>query len=450
MNSDPTIARFNALEIGDAPQKPAQPQTPNANAFTAVNSLQVGKDSKATRRADGTWVNSIGLESTEEHRHVSKIWQDQCVSLETVYGQVQADAQHKRDRLVPESAVRLDSQLRLPDGTPLTANGVETLRTFTDLKSTTIANLMELEHTGMVATLLNSELDKREIEWASKRKSNRDFRVRLRHNAEGQDVARAVVSGRYGVIDNLHALEMIIDALPTKDAVKHALMSHAFDDGDDMYGNILLPDYVKSEPDSDYGVGIAFRNSEIRNATFRIDPFLFRAICLNGNIWSRLNSEIKINQKHLGKIDFAELRAEVRRAVHVALTHGNDLLTQLGYTREVELETPVETIIANLSRANRLTIEQGKEWHRGYVDSLQEPTGHVHENTAFGIVNGLTRAAQQFKGETRTQMEMVAGIITTPSLDAPLSEVMRYWSNIEEASRRLDEDTVKQYVYVTA
>jgi hypothetical protein len=443
-DTDITKQRFANLEIG-GPKKTAAPvaTVPNPQVFTAPSNPIKGT---ATRKDDGTWVNALGLESTDTHRHVSVIWQQKCIPFGEYFDQVKRDAKFKRDVLTPESEVRLDSDLCLPDGTQVTDNGVDTIRSFTDVKSTTVANLNELGYRPMIATVLNSELDKREIAWAEKGKTKpRDFRIRLRHDNQGHDVARAIVSERYGVIDNDTALQMLVDALPNKSAINDALMSHGFDDGDNMYGNVLLPDYLKSDVDSDYGVGIAFRNSEIRKAVFRIDPFLFRAICLNGCIWGRMNSEIKINQKHLGNIDLAQLRADVKRAVTVALTHGNSLLVQMGHTREVEVEN-VDAIIAQLSRANRLTIEQGRAWQKGYTDSLQERMGHIHDGTAFGVVNGLTRAAQSYTGEDRTYMETIAGLIMTPSLDAPLSEVNSYWQDTAAQAKRLDEETVKLYV----
>jgi hypothetical protein len=40
-------------------------------------------------------------------------------------------------------------------------------------------------------------------------------------------------------------MDMVVNALPS---LKDALASHIFNDGDDIYGNVLLPDYMKSEP----------------------------------------------------------------------------------------------------------------------------------------------------------------------------------------------------------
>jgi hypothetical protein len=62
--------------------------------------------------------------------------------------------------------------------------------------------------------------------------------------------------------------------------------------------------------------------------------------------------------------------------------------------------------IVQLARDSQdnFTIEQTKAWHKGYLDSLHERNGDVHENSAFGVVNGLTRAAQNYTGATREKM----------------------------------------------
>jgi hypothetical protein len=241
-------------------------------------------------------------------------------------------------------------------------------------------------------------------------------------------------------------MEMVANALPS---LNDALASHLFNDGDDIYGNILLPDYMKSEPDSDYGVGIAFKNSEIRNSTFKISPFLFRAICLNGMIWGRMNSEISVNQKHMGKIDLGDLQLQVTQAIKVALTQGNDMLTLLGYAKQVKVTNPV-AVIAQLARDEKMTIEQGKLWHKGYLDSLHERHGDVHEKSAFGIINGLTRSAQDYTGASREEMETLASKILAPSIDSSLQEISKRWGLIDARANQLEEKTSRQYQFVGA
>ena len=432
--------RFDMLELDDEVKK----SQPNANIFKSAGGLNVRDNATAKQDDNGTWFNAIGLESSEAHRHVAKVWQDKCTPLSDFVATVKKQSENKRDVVKPESEIRLKDAETLVDGTPLTKSGINSLRLFTDIPSSMLSFLEERGYQEDMVRYINSELDLREQNWANDGKEPRDFRVRIRQDDNGEDVIRAIVSERYGVIDNHEAMDFIADALPT---LKDALASHLFNDGDDIYGNVLLPDHMKSEPDSDYGVGIAFRNSEIRNATFRVSPFLFRAICLNGMIWGRQNSEININQKHLGKIDTDSLRKEVQHAIAVALTQGNDLLTLMNHAKQVKVASPL-SVIAQLSRDYKMTIDQGRVWHKGYLDSLDESTGQHNDGTVFGIVNGLSRSAQNYKGSVRESMETTASMILSPSIDADLQAISKRWGRIQDNANQLSEKTVNQYQYV--
>jgi hypothetical protein len=434
------INRTSFLELDDAPVK----VQPNTSVFSNAGGFQVAEGATAKQDANGNWVNSIGLQSTATHRHVAKQWQAQCTPLADFIETVKSQSIHKVDVVKPESEIRLKDVDSLIDGTPLTDSGMNSLRMFTDIPSSMINFLKEREYNDDMVKYVNAELDRRETEWNNKGKEKRSFNVRIRHDDDGNDVIRAIVSERYGVIDNHEAMEMVANALPS---LNDALASHLSNDGDDIFGNILLPDYMKSEPDSDYGVGIAFKNSEIRNSTFKISPFLFRAICLNGMIWGRMNSEINVNQRHMGKIDLVDLQLQVTHAIKVALTQGNDMLTLLGHAKQVKVENPLATI-AQLARDNKMTVEQGRLWHKGYLDSLHEAKGDIHEKTAFGIVNGLTRSAQDYNGATREQMETTASFILAPSIDSDLQAISKRWGLIDDRAKQLEDKTVKQYQFV--
>ncbi len=432
--------KFSFLELDDAPVK----VQPNQSVFTAVQSLQPKDGATAKQDANGNWVNAIGLQSTATHRHVAKVWQDKCSPLADFIETVKEQSKTKFDYVKPESDVRLQDASTLTNGMTLTKSGLNSLRSFTDIPSSMVSFLEERGYDEDLTRFVNSELNRREQNWKDDGKESREFRVRVRQDDNGNDAVRAVVSGRYGVIDNHEAMEMIANSLPS---LSDALASHISNDGDDIFGNVLLPDYMKSEPDSDYGVGIAFRNSEIKNSTFNISPFLFRAICLNGMIWGRQDSSIQINQKHLGNIDRIELQQKVNHAVKVALTQGNDLLTLLGHSKHVKVENPLQ-VIAQLSRDNGMTIEQGRAWHKGYMESLTEANGQLHDRSAFGIVNGLTRSAQLYKGSTRESMEITASLILSPAIDADLQAISKRWGRIADNASQLKEKVVQQYAYI--
>ena len=435
--------RFDMLELGD--EKPKV--EPNKSVFTNVTSLQPKEGATAKQDANGNWVNSIGLQSTASHRHVAKIWQDQCIALPDFIKTVETLAESKRDIEKPESEIRLKDMETLVDGTRISKSGINNLRMFNGMPSTMVSYMEERGYETELVKFMNDALHHREQEWKNKGKDARDFRCRMRTNEAGDEYIRAVVSERYGVIDNVEVMDILRNSLPSN--IDEALASHIDHDGDDMFGNILLPDYMKSEPDSDYGVGIAFKNSEIRNAAFSVSPFLFRAICLNGMIWGRANSEIKVNQRHMGKIDLVELQEQVRHAIAVALTQGNDMLTLLGHSKKVKVDN-VLPVIAQICRDEKMTIAQGKLWHKGYLDSLHETTGHFNDKTAFGVINGLTRSAQDYNASTRESMESIASKILSPAIDSDLQAISRRWNLISQRANTLKEKEVVQYQYVSA
>jgi hypothetical protein len=431
--------RFDMLEFGDDKPK----IEPNKSVFTPVASLQVKEGATAKQDSNGTWFNAIGLESTQSHRHVAKKWQDKCSPFADFVETVKEQSGSKYDLVLPESKVRLKDSTTLTNDMNLTKSGLNSIRSFTEIPSSMVSFLDERGYSDDLTRFINSELNLREQAWANDGKDSREFRIRVRKDDEGDNV-RAVVSGRYGVIDNHEAMEMIANALPS---MTDALASHISNDGDDIFGNVLLPDYMKSEPDSDYGVGIAFRNSEIKNSTFKVSPFLFRAICLNGMIWGRENSKNQINQKHLGNINRVELQEQVTNAVMEALSQGNDLLTLLGYSKQVKVERPLQ-VIAQLSINEGLTIEQGRAWHKGYLESLNEASGDLHERSAFGVINGLTRSAQEYKGSMRENMETIASKILSPAIDSDLQAISKKWGRLSDNANQLKENIVQKYSYV--
>jgi polyhydroxyalkanoate synthesis regulator phasin len=149
----------------------------------------------------------------------------------------------------------------------------------------------------------------------------------------------------------------------------------------------------------------------------------------------------------MGKIDLGDLQLQVTQAIKVALTQGNDMLTLLGYAKQVKVTNPV-AVIAQLARDEKMTIEQGKLWHKGYLDSLHERHGDVHEKSAFGIINGLTRSAQDYNASTREEMETLASKILAPAIDSSLQEISKRWGLIDARANQLEEKTSRQYQFV--
>ena len=427
--------------------KVTSPESPNSTVFGQESTP--APTGKKMRDAKGHFISALGHESTEIYQNVAKVWQDQCTPVETLIESLKADQATKVDDEVPEAYARLNDNLQFPEGETISKSALSIASTkFTALPSSMVDYLFENEDKADLAKYFNREMDTAQQRWINtvgKKGKNlhegkeKKFLLRSRIGEDGSKTVRALLSERYGIYDNLPLLEMVLDALPSKD---ETLVSHAFNDGDKIHLNLLLPDSFKSiEGDSDYGTGISISNSEIGTDTAEVMPFLFRAICVNGCIWGRRDSAIVMKKKHIGEIDFDAMRNGITQLVALALAEGNNFLGQMLASKEIPIgKGNILTIIDFLRRENKMTLEMGKAWYEGFK---KEPI-----NSAFGIVNGLTRAAQEFSGDTRYDLECVASQILAPSLVADINAIGSKWNKIE--SRAIDnsqksDKLIRQY-----
>lgn len=115
-------------------------------------------------------------------------------------------------------------------------------------------------------------------------------------------------------------------------------------------------------------------------------------------------------------------------------------LVQFEAGRKVKL-ADAERIIIQLGREHRLTTEQVKGWLRGHDATLSEPT--VREVSAFSIINGLTKSAQESElASERTQLEALAGRLVAPRFDALFGEIEAEWRRIETRASMLSDEVM--------
>lgn len=434
----------------------------------------------AGRDENGTYHNALGLESTENMRHVSVTWQKNCIPVSEFAADVKEQQRFKFDRLMGADALRLSDDLRLSDGTSFTLNGLTTMprnamkqgfveylvkdlgeygdvsksdatRAKSDLahylnleldhlsaqRDTTLLTRLAKKKAQLSAGIIPSLSKKLKAEiqdLETRLQESKKFTVRTRNDDDGNQVVRYVASERYGVINNDSVMDIISGALPG--GWGDSLASHAWNDGDSMIGNVLLPDYIKNRPDSEYGIGISFKNSEIGRYRFEICPFLFRAICLNGCIWGRSNSVIGIDKKHLGEINLDKIKMQVQAAVKLALAEGEQVLELFDMTKEITVENQSQ-LVASLAKEFKLTIPQGRAWLNAIGDEPGE--------TVFHTIQGLTKASQSFTGDVRQTMEETAGLILAPSLTADIDAIASMWEKFSVRAESLTPEQVAVY-----
>jgi len=235
---------------------------------------------------------------------------------------------------------------------------------------------------------------------------------------------------------------MVADALTASER-EQARVHRLSYDGDELLCNVVWPGCDRQVGGESYQVGIAIQTSEIGTLRMQIQPWIGRLVCANGLIVCTPTGQA-VSKRHVGRIDLNMLAGDIRATVGSALAQTDRALVQFEAGRNVNL-TDAQRIIIQLGRDHRLTTDQTKGWLRGHDATLSEPS--VGEVSAFSVINGLTRSAQDSEFATeRTQLEALAGRLVAPRFDALYGEIEAEWRRIETRASMLSDEVVASYL----
>jgi hypothetical protein len=479
------VSNYNLQETKKLSDTSTIDTTRNAAFKDVSNGFSVGAG-RATTDANGNMTTALGHVPTPGHRHVADVWGSKQPALPVYLERIQKDHETYFDAKMPLAGLAVTDELRVqgtatidggdrhgeiitldgkltPTGTNhLLARAFPTVPDkedsedsgggyFAEQNVRITANsakwMIDHEETPTLARFIRTGIGEVVADVKIKKDGTprQEKGIMLRNRTvNNETVTDAVLSEKYGCIDNDRVLEMLLDKFP-KEHRDNLLASHAWYDGRNMSMNILVPDMCKERPDSEYGVGIAVKNSESGKYALSISAFLFRAICLNGCIWDKRESEVKVHKIHMGAIGFAALALDIEKVIQIGLSEGTLLLDQFDLSREIVVPNSLATI-AYLGKANKLTTSQTRAWYEDFKK-------HEYEDTAFGVVNGLTQSAQRYQGETRANIEAHAARILTPSLQADIDAIGAKWERYTTRASEdwiTDEKSMRQYVGVLA
>lgn len=278
-----------------------------------------------------------------------------------------------------------------------------------------MTKLMELGNFGLFDANMNAGM--------LRASEDREAFMRTYKNGERRFL-RAVLSDQYAVINNLPVIETLAELIPG------GRVSHLRWDGDTFRANILIPDTMRTENDSDYGGGISVLNNETGRYPYLQRPFLFRAICFNGNVWDRADG-FEFTRYHKGTIDWNDFREGVtlNLARQIPLVHENIMkvlaLKDIGIRSDEQRQA-----IVHIGDVNRMSNKLCQAWHEGV-----KAEGW---NSAFGLVQGLTRAAQL---QTLTSQELMETLSTRL--------IEGNWDRLLSSARGVDESTVEKVLVLS-
>jgi hypothetical protein len=241
---------------------------------------------------------------------------------------------------------------------------------------------------------------------------------------------RAVLSEQYAILDNRWFLEVLRRLIPD------GLVSHfrSPDNCDSMFFNVLIPDSMRAETDSEYGGMLACGNGETGERKLSTCPSVFRAICMNGCIWDELKGTGIIEKIHRGVIDLNALAFVIRDNLTRQIPLVNNGIDSMLATRSIVSDVSPLPAIGSVLRSLAipgLTRVAGDAFLSSF-DNQRTETGRV---SAFDVIQGLTHAAQTFSPGLQETTERAAGSAMLWTADR--------WNNVFAAAKTITESELK-------
>jgi len=213
--------------------------------------------------------------------------------------------------------------------------------------------------------------------------------VRLR-NDNGAISVRAMLSDNYTNIPHTFLAETLLGQIGGDGLVSHFDLERFNEtSGDYCRYNVLIPDSMRAEEDSEYGGMQNVANSEVGTARYNMLPSLFRAICMNGCVWGeRTDERFAISKVHKGKVNLDDLRDDIICKLQMAIPLIPVAIDRMIGLKALECESTLQLLGWLSTRELNWNKEQRQQL---LLASGAEQLG----NNAFSVVNALTRYAQQ-------------------------------------------------------
>lgn len=244
--------------------------------------------------------------------------------------------------------------------------------------------------------------------------TNKNEERELIFRTYNDNTLRAVLTKQFTAIDNRWVIELMRDLIPG------GRVSHLRGDSDTIYTNILLPDNVRYEEDSGYGGMFAIKNSEIGRASFDTRPSLFRAICMNGCIWSETKG-VSYRQVHKGKINLEVLALEVSENLDKQIKIVPEIMDNFLKLRRYEFhEVAMGGVFAAIAERFKLTTGQISEVATQFARFEKD------SRSAFGVINSITRAGQLYDAEICNKFDMLGGQLISENWDKLVNTAKSY------------------------
>ncbi len=381
-------------------------------------------------------LNSQTIATDEGFSHVSKTWYDKTLSYDEGMELLESERGQREDFLIPRSEIAFD--VREIDGQWKFGAEIDD-RFFVPTDHALVQLVSKAcngKGTGFVRDLTNDhpkfkrdEFDARTIRGIITNGIRRvDASTKYKIRCHNDGTMRAFLSERYAEVDNRWYLEQIKNIIPA------GRLSHWKGDSNTIWGNVLIPDTIREEDDSDYGGMVSIGNCEIGKRNVKSLPSVFRAICMNGCIWDQTKgSEIKV--RHIGDIDLNSLAMKLRNNIEAQIP----LLPQgiqrmLGIRAKGTDGVPMKNLIAATAETHKIDKRGASAVLQAWVkdESPIAPEGR----SLFDIVNSVTRAGQSLDNQSWVRFDQIGGQL--------VNYTDSQWANLKSRAESYDDKDFKR------
>jgi len=351
----------------------------------------------------------------EAFTHVNKGWIKQCETFPSIMKKAQdMQALMKDVGGMKVSDLRADGGLlseltaKLGKQVSVTDHSLRQLGVYADVPGRYLERLLAVKEYDLFDTNVNAGLKRHE-------KPEKELFLRFKEGEKSMDL-RAILSSRYGVINNAPLIETWADILP------EGRCSHLKYDGDTLRMNILVPDTIRQEDDSDYGGGISVLNNETGRFAYRQRPYVFRHICFNGCVYDQFNGK-ELNRKHLGTIDWKEFRKAVIMNFHRQIPIAQERIEKVLSLKGMPVsEQDIQQAIVYIGQREKFPVQAMQDWYSGFKVELATAKTPKNVLSTFGLVQGLTRSAQvQESIDGQEMMEVLSAKLVESKWDKVLT-----------------------------
>ena len=395
-------------------------------------------------------INTQGTAAAQDFRNVSKYWYPKTLSFDDMMERLTKHYERRRDLRSPlhgmKPSVSSEGKFVLvAQGGP--TDGAE--YTLTDLAMRQLLGRIDVQTTFRMLvediTYPNAKADaepkvkrdRQDMELFVKVIENGLRHYHKRAGTEAQFLFRtyddtkevqAVLTESYSCIDNRWLLNIINTLIP---GGRYSHFTRANDAT--LFGNVLIPDSIREEDDSDYGGMVSLNNCEIGTRKLSQSPSVFRAICMNGCIWDQtLGTAYK--KRHRG-LDLDEVKTAIVENVTKQIPLLDRGITQL-------LNTRADAYAAKNVKMNQIFAALGDRLGlqpKHFIETVRQFRQHEsqHKNL-FGVISALTRAGQEFSNEDWYALDVAGGSLSAMTPDK--------WNKLVDKARTYTDEDIAAYM----